>query len=57
MSAGQLTTPLPAVLDRFPQVWCVDFEFMARSGERPEPVCCVAWSSAAAGRYGGGEAS
>ncbi len=33
---------LPAVLDCFPQVWCVDFEFMARPGERPEPVCCVA---------------
>jgi hypothetical protein len=37
-----LTATLPAVLDRFPQVWCVDFEFMARPGERPEPVCCVA---------------
>ena len=33
---------LPAVLDRFPKVWCVDFEFIARAGERPEPVCCVA---------------
>ncbi|NCW40419.1 MAG: DNA polymerase I [Betaproteobacteria bacterium] len=33
---------LSAVLDRFPKVWCVDFEFMARAGERPEPVCCVA---------------
>ena len=42
MSAGPLTALLPAVLDRFPQVWCVDFEFMARPGERPEPVCCVA---------------
>lgn len=42
MSAGQFTASVPAVLDRFPQVWCVDFEFMARPGERPEPVCCVA---------------
>lgn len=35
-------TQLPAVLDRFAKVWCVDFEFMARPGERPDPVCCVA---------------
>src|SRR5574343_875057 len=36
------TASLPAVLGRFPRVWCVDFEFMARPGERPEPICCVA---------------
>ncbi len=26
----------------FRQVWAVDFEFIARPGERPEPVCLVA---------------
>lgn len=33
---------LPAALDRFPEVWAVDFEFISRSGERPDPVCCAA---------------
>jgi hypothetical protein len=26
----------------FGQIWCLDFEFIARDGERPEPVCLVA---------------
>ncbi len=26
----------------FGQVWAVDFEFIARPGERPEPICMVA---------------
>jgi DNA polymerase I len=26
----------------FPEVWAVDFEFVARPGERPDPVCLVA---------------
>ena len=26
----------------FRQVWAVDFEFIARPGERPDPVCLVA---------------
>ncbi len=26
----------------FRQVWAVDFEFIARPGERPEPICMVA---------------
>ena len=33
-----------AELDRlpFPQIWAVDFEFIPRPGERPEPGCLVA---------------
>ena len=27
----------------FSQVWAVDFEFTAPNGERPDPVCLVAW--------------
>jgi len=27
----------------FSQVWAVDFEFVAAPGERPDPVCMVAW--------------
>lgn len=27
----------------FPEVWAVDFEFAAREGARPDPVCLVAW--------------
>ncbi len=27
----------------FSQVWAVDFEFTAPGGERPDPVCLVAW--------------
>jgi len=36
------TRPLP---DRLPfgQIWAVDFEFDAKPGENPEPVCLVAW--------------
>ncbi len=26
----------------FHQVWAVDFEFIARPGERPNPICLVA---------------
>ncbi len=29
-------------LEGFPEVWLVDFEFLAPPGERPTPVCCVA---------------
>jgi hypothetical protein len=29
-------------LDRFCEIWAVDFEFIARDGERPWPVCLVA---------------
>ena len=28
---------------RFREVWLVDFEFSAPSGERPRPICLVAW--------------
>ena len=41
-ASRQSTDPWPQSLARFPRIWCVDFEFMARPGERPEPVCCVA---------------
>jgi hypothetical protein len=27
----------------FREIWAVDFEFLSRAGERPEPVCLVAW--------------
>jgi DNA polymerase I len=30
------------MLQNFTNIWCVDFEFMADSGENPEPVCLVA---------------
>lgn len=32
------------MLDRLPyrEIWCVDFEFSASAGERPEPLCLVA---------------
>jgi hypothetical protein len=30
-------------LETFRQIWCVDFEFGAPAGERPDPVCLVAW--------------
>jgi hypothetical protein len=26
----------------FREIWCIDFEFIAREGENPEPVCLVA---------------
>ena len=31
-----------AALDRFREVWLMDFEFVAAPGERPDPICCVA---------------
>jgi DNA polymerase-1 len=33
------------MLDRLPfrEIWAVDFEFDARPGENPKPVCLVAW--------------
>src|SRR5262249_16911570 len=35
----------PHPLDHLPfaEVWAVDFEFDAKPGESPEPVCLVAW--------------
>ena len=27
----------------FREVWAVDFEFDAKAGENPQPVCLVAW--------------
>ncbi len=41
-SAGQIGL---AQLDLLPfsEVWAVDFEFDAKPGENPEPVCLVAW--------------
>ena len=32
----------PDPLGRFAEIWCVDFEFIASPGERPDPVCMVA---------------
>jgi DNA polymerase-1 len=31
------------VLASFREIWAVDFEFSAPLGERPSPVCLVAW--------------
>jgi hypothetical protein len=31
------------MLDGFDEIWVVDFEFIALPGERPVPVCLVAW--------------
>jgi DNA polymerase-1 len=33
---------VPPALDRFTEVWCVDFEFIALPGRLPDPVCCIA---------------
>jgi hypothetical protein len=33
---------LPDLLP-FDEIWTVDFEFSATSGENPEPICLVAW--------------
>ena len=33
---------VPAVLERFPEIWLIDFEFISTTGERPDPVCAVA---------------
>ena len=30
-------------LRKFREVWCIDFEFSAPPGERPTPICLVAW--------------
>src|SRR6476661_5584561 len=40
----QSLPPMP-MLDALPfnEVWCVDFEFSMKAGERPDPVCLVAW--------------
>ncbi len=36
---------LRVLLDDLPfrEIWAVDFEFVSEPGERPEPVCLVAW--------------
>jgi DNA polymerase-1 len=34
---------IPRSLDHFREIWAVDFEFSAPSGERPRVVCLVAW--------------
>jgi hypothetical protein len=34
----------------FREIWAVDFEFVARPGERPDPVCLVAWELRSGGR-------
>jgi DNA polymerase family A len=31
------------MFDDFPEIWIADFEFIADRGERPDPVCLVAW--------------
>ena len=35
----------PTVFDALPyrEIWAVDFEFVSKPGERPDPVCLVAW--------------
>ena len=34
---------IPGAVDPFTEIWAVDFEFDAKPGENPEPVCLVAW--------------
>ncbi len=31
------------MFDEFREIWLVDFEFTAERGERPDPVCFVAY--------------
>lgn len=33
---------VPSALDRFREVWALDFEYIALPGERPDPVCMCA---------------
>lgn len=35
----------PTVFDALPyrEIWAVDFEFVGKPGERPDPACLVAW--------------
>jgi len=33
---------IPAALDRFAEIWALDFEYIAPDGESVDPVCCVA---------------
>ena len=42
---GGAATCRPPILDPLPftEIWAVDFEFGAKAGENPEPVCLVAW--------------
>src|SRR5689334_3393326 len=39
------------MLDGFREVVAVDFEFTALPGERPVPVCCVAYELRGGGRF------
>jgi hypothetical protein len=42
---GRQNTPLPAsplAILPYREIWCLDFEFRAPDGERPEPHCMVA---------------
>jgi len=36
---------MPTGLWSFSEVWCVDFEFSASKGDRPKPICLVAWEA------------
>jgi hypothetical protein len=42
---GGAVSGAPPALDRLPfaEIWAVDFEYDAKPGENPEPVCLVAW--------------
>lgn len=31
------------LVERFREVWLIDFEYLSRPGDRPVPVCMVAW--------------
>jgi DNA polymerase-1 len=33
---------MPRTLKDFEKIWCVDFEFISKSGEKPAPICYVA---------------
>jgi hypothetical protein len=44
-SGGDAVVGAPMALNDLPfaQIWAVDFEYDARPGENPQPVCLVAW--------------
>jgi len=42
--AASRASPSPFLNDLpFHEIWAVDFEYVAKPGENPEPVCLVAW--------------
>src|SRR5215469_3380918 len=40
---GRSVSPMSLLELPFREIWAVDFEFIADSGENPKPVCLIAW--------------